>query len=58
MTSIAHLIVDAIDQGYDVNIRVRPRDDGKPGVVSMPNDWARRLGLSDAEMEKMRLAAK
>lgn len=41
---ISALMLEATDQGYDVTITLRRRDDGKSGNVTMPNEWVRRLG--------------
>lgn len=54
---IARLILEALDAGYDVTIRCRPRDDGKVGQVSLPNDWARRLGMSEDQITAARADA-
>lgn len=53
-SGIAALIIEAVNAGYDVTISMRLRDDGKEGTVRMPNDWARRLGLTDAQMDELR----
>jgi predicted polyphosphate/ATP-dependent NAD kinase len=52
--SISDLILETIAQGYDVTIKTRLREDGKEGVVTMPNEWVRRLGMSEAEMTTLR----
>lgn len=41
---LSALMLEATDQGYDVTITMRRRTDSKPGVVTMPNEWVRRLG--------------
>lgn len=51
---IAELIMEVTAAGYDVTISLRLRDDGKEGSVRMPNHWARRLGLSDDQIEELR----
>lgn len=50
---IAALILEALDQGFDVEIRMRRRDDGKEGVLKMPTPWARRIGMTEAQIEEM-----
>ena len=54
MPTVADLILEVTEKGYDVEIRLGRRDDGQPGRVTMPNDWARRLGLSDQEIDRLR----
>lgn len=48
---LSALILEATDQGYDVTITMRRRDDGRPGRCAMPTNWARRLGMSAAAIE-------
>lgn len=55
--TLVDLIMEATDHGYDVTITMRLRDDGSAGSVRMPNDWARRLGLSAEEIERLRESA-
>lgn len=57
MATIADLIIEATEQGYDVTITMRLREDRSAGFVRMPNHWARRLGMSEAEIERLREAA-
>ena len=54
MTTIADLILEATERGYDVMISVRRREDGGQGTVRMPNEWARRLGMSDDQIDELR----
>jgi hypothetical protein len=52
--TVADLIIETASQGYDVTITLRLRADGKDGIVTMPNDWLRRLGMSDEKMTELR----
>jgi hypothetical protein len=55
VATLADLIIEATAAGYDVTIRMRQRDDGKEGTLDIPNHWARRLGMSDEEIERHRV---
>lgn len=48
---LSALILEATEQGYDVSITMRLRDDGAVGRVMMPIPWARRLGMSNAQID-------
>ena len=54
MPTIADLILEATSKGYDVTIKFLLRDDGREGTVRMPNEWARRLGMSEDEISRLR----
>ena len=41
------LILKATAQGFDVEIRVRKRLDGKEGELKLPSSWVRREPTSD-----------
>ena len=53
--TLQQLILEAIEQGYDVKITMRLRDDGKEGLLTVPIPWARRLGLDDAAITKLQM---
>lgn len=55
---IEKLIREAVDAGYDVKITIRLREPAGDGRLTIPNEWARRLGMSDAEMDSFRELAK
>jgi len=48
--TIADLILDALDKGYDVTVTVRSRTDGKSGKLIVPKNWRdiqlRRLNIT------------
>lgn len=39
--SISELMSKALADGFDVEIKIRKRDDGLTGAVTMPTEWAR-----------------
>lgn len=51
---ISALMLEATDHGFDVTITMRRRADGKPGAVTMPNEWVRRLGGDPEAIRKSR----
>jgi hypothetical protein len=55
--SLERLIQEALDQGYDVTIRLRRRDDVGKGRVTMPNSWLRRIGMTDADIDRAQAVA-
>lgn len=48
-------ILQALSQGYDVEVRIRRRDDGKEGEIRIPIPWARKFGMSDSQIEELKL---
>ena len=50
--TLSSLIQESLDQGWDVKITFRRRDDGKEGELSIPASWARRLGIEDQSIRK------
>lgn len=51
---LSALILEATSQGFDVTIRMTRRDDGRQGTVNLPTTWARRLGMSDAQIDEIK----
>ena len=51
---IEMLIQEALDAGYDIKITIRQREPIGDGRLTLPNSWARRLGMTDAEMARLR----
>ena len=49
---LSSLILEATDQGYDVTLTLRKRDDGSPGNLLLPTPWARRLGIKPVSQDQ------
>lgn len=50
---LGDLIGEALDAGLDIEIRLTPTADGKPGTMSVPQAWAERLRTEmDGDLRK------
>jgi hypothetical protein len=50
---IGAMILEATAQGYDIEIRIRRRNDGKEGRLIIPVPWARKFGMTDEQIDEL-----